>query len=87
MLPIIGITTINLKNPSTGSERSAGNWDYINAGVKAGGMPLLLPSLTEETHLSAMIGLCDGFVFSGGIDVNPCCYGEMAHPLLGETSL
>ncbi len=87
MLPIIGITTINLKNPSTGSERSAGNWDYINAVVKAGGMPLLLPSLTEENHLSAMIGLCDGFVFSGGIDVNPCCYGEMAHPLLGETSL
>ena len=34
-----------------------------------------------------MTEACDGFIFSGGADITPCCYGEMAHPLVGDTSL
>ena len=55
--------------------------------TKGGGVPFLLPSITNEDQLDAMVDACDGFIFSGGADITPCCYGEMAHPLVGDTSL
>ena len=87
MLPLIGITSNNMKNPGSGAELSYNGWTYTNAVTRGGGLPILLPSLTDEAQLDALVERCDGFVFSGGIDVTPCCYGEMAHPLVGDTSL
>lgn len=87
MIPKIGITTVNHKNPVNGAELSALGWTYIDAVSGSGGLPLLLPSITDEKLLDGYVEVCDGFIFSGGIDVSPCCYGEMQHPLLGETSL
>ena len=87
MLPLIGITTMNIKNPGSSAELTANGWTYTDAISKAGGLPVLLPSLTDSAQLDALTERCDGFIFSGGIDVTPCCYGEMPHPLLGETSL
>ncbi|MDO4267037.1 MAG: gamma-glutamyl-gamma-aminobutyrate hydrolase family protein [Eubacteriales bacterium] len=87
MLPKIGITTMNTKNPNSGALLSTNGWTYTNAVSKGGGLPLLLPAVTDERQLDAMAEACDGFIFSGGVDVTPCCYGEMAHPLVGDTSL
>lgn len=87
MIPKIGITTVNHKSPVNGSELSALGWTYIDAVSGSGGLPVLIPSITDEKLLDAYVEACDGFIFSGGIDVSPCCYGEMQHPLLGETSL
>lgn len=87
MIPKIGITTVNQTNPANGSELTVLGWTYIDAVSQSGGLPLLIPSITDEHLLDAYVKACDGFIFSGGIDVSPCCYGEMQHPLLGETSL
>lgn len=87
MIPKIGITTVNHKSPLNGAELSALGWTYIDAVSHSGGLPLMLPSVTEENLLDAYVEACNGFIFSGGIDVSPCCYGEMQHPLVGETSL
>ncbi|HIT65371.1 MAG TPA: gamma-glutamyl-gamma-aminobutyrate hydrolase family protein [Candidatus Ventrimonas merdavium] len=87
MRPIIGITTNNMKNPTSGADISTGGWNYNNAVLKGGGLPMLLPCVTDGGLLDQMVAACDGFVFCGGIDVTPCSYGEMAHPLLGDTSL
>lgn len=87
MTPKIGITTVNHTSPVNGSELSALGWTYIDAVSRSGGLPLLVPSITDEALLDAYVDACDGFIFSGGIDVSPCCYGEMQHPLLGDTSL
>lgn len=87
MLPIIGITTINSINPASGAELSALGWTYTDAVAGAGGAAVLLPSVLSEEQLDTYVNACDGFIFSGGIDVSPCCYGEPPHPLLGETSL
>lgn len=87
MLPKIGITTINTKNPVSGAPLSTNGWTYNDAVTKGGGVPFLLPSVTNEDQLDAMVEACDGFIFSGGADITPCCYGEMAHPLVGDTSL
>lgn len=87
MTPKIGITTVNHANPVNGSELSALGWTYIDAVSRSGGLPLLIPSITDASLLDAYVNACDGFIFSGGIDVSPCCYGEMQHPLVGDTSL
>ncbi len=87
MLPKIGITTNNTKHPTSGALLSSNGWTYNDAVTKGGGLPLLLPSLTNEDQLDAMVKACDGFILSGGIDVAPCCYGEMPHPLVGDSSL
>lgn len=87
MTPKIGITTVNNLNPVSGAELSTLGWTYIDAVAQSGGLPLLIPSITDGLLLDAYAEACDGFIFSGGIDVSPCCYGEMQHPLLGDTSL
>lgn len=87
MTPKIGITTVNHTSPAGGAELSALGWTYIDAVSRSGGLPLLIPSITDGTLLDDYVKACDGFIFSGGIDVSPCCYGEMQHPLLGDTSL
>ena len=66
MLPKIGITTINTKNPTSGALLSTNGWTYNDAVTKGGGVPFLLPSVTNEELLDAMTEACDGFIFSGG---------------------
>lgn len=84
---LIGISTGFLtvdKGKFLGMERVYVNKDYSDAVVRAGGIPLLLPPITEAESIQKYTELCDGFILSGGGDVNPLLYGEMPHPLLEE---
>ncbi len=87
MLPKIGITTFNQKNPKNGAPYTALSDNYISAVTRTGGLPYLIPILTEDAQLDAYAADMDGFIFSGGIDVSPSFYGENPHPKLGDTSL
>lgn len=87
MLPKIGITTFRLMNTMTGYYRSAVNETYGQAIEKSGGLPLLIPNITDDHLLDEFVASCDGFIFSGGIDISPCFFGEDPHPLNGETSM
>lgn len=87
MLPKIGITCFNQKNPKSHAPYTALSDSYINAVTRTGGLPYLLPTITREELLDAYVEEMDGFIFSGGIDVSPCFYGENPLPLLGETSI
>ncbi len=87
MFPKIGITCFNQTNPKNRSPYTALSDNYINAVTRTGGLPYLLPVLTAEEQLDAFADDMDGFIFSGGIDISPCFYGENPHPLLGETSI
>ena len=49
---------------------------YTDAIRCHGGVPLLIPMNTDEETLSEMIRLADGFLFSGGVDLDPALYGE-----------
>lgn len=55
---------------------------YAEAIAAAGGIPLLLPELKEES-VADMLGLCQGVLFSGGADVNPALYGQAKDALCG----
>jgi putative glutamine amidotransferase len=44
---------------------------YFDAVVAAGGMPLILPPITKDTDLDAFLERLDGFVLTGGLDLDP----------------
>lgn len=49
---------------------------YHEAIWAAGGIPLTLAYTTDAARLSEYIETCDGFLFSGGLDLAPALYGE-----------
>ena len=57
---------------------------YSKAIEAAGALPLLIPYLENKNLLSDYISLCDGFLFSGGADVDPAIYGEEKKPTCDE---
>ena len=57
---------------------------YVNAIEKSGGVPILLPYAKAPESIIAFADICDGFLFSGGVDINPEYYGETATNECGE---
>lgn len=61
--------------------------NYVEAVLRAGGVPLVLPSCQRESddgYVEELMGLVDGIILTGGNDVDPAYYGEEPHPKLGE---
>ncbi len=56
---------------------SAGYYDSI---VAAGGIPVVVPPLTEEDDLQCVLDQLQGFVLIGGYDLDPRRDGFMLHP-------
>lgn len=78
MAPIIGITTYGrVEAPAASShypEHYAVPAMYVSAVRRAGGVPVLLPP--GETQWERWLDVVDGFVVSGGTDIQPERYGE-----------
>ncbi len=53
---------------------------YAQAVWKAGGLPVILPNLTDEPFAMEIAERLDGVVFSGGEDVEPMRFGEETVP-------
>ncbi len=49
------------------------NHEYVNAVVKAGGIPVIVGS---PYGLDELIELADGLLLTGGVDVDPALFGE-----------
>ncbi|MBI3127115.1 MAG: gamma-glutamyl-gamma-aminobutyrate hydrolase family protein [Candidatus Tectomicrobia bacterium] len=57
---------------------------YIQAVLKSGGVPLLLPAVTEEADALAFLDGIDALIISGGgHDIRPETYGEKRLPHCG----
>lgn len=85
--PIIGIVAnvMTIDHGLTiGAERAYLNQDYINAVLKVGGIPIILPVVDDLTIIEEQISFCDGIIISGGQDIHPKFYGENQHKKLGE---
>lgn len=85
--PVIGISGSLMYDQSgmfPGYERAYVNNDYIDAVVRAGGIPLIIPVTNSEDVIRAQVNLADGFIFSGGYDVDPQLYGEEPSQKLGD---
>lgn len=85
--PIIGITTYR-------EEAAWGVWNqaadvlpaqYARSVEAAGGIPVLLPPVSEPHAAKAVVARLDGLVIAGGADVDPARYDASPHPRTGGT--
>ena len=77
--PLIGIT-VDIEDDRFLSTPAA----YMTAVERAGGVPLILPFCENEETIARYVELCDGFLFSGGKDIDPARYGEERSQNCGE---
>lgn len=59
---------------------------YCEGVMKAGGVPVLLPLTINEEILCEVAKQCDGFLISGGPDIDAQLYGEQNMMYNGEIS-
>jgi gamma-glutamyl-gamma-aminobutyrate hydrolase PuuD len=53
---------------------------YADAVWKAGGLPVVLPPLHDLDCIPGYAAACQGFLFTGGPDIDPAHYGQELHP-------
>lgn len=78
--PVIGLVPL----VDTGRESLWMLPGYMEGVKNAGGLPVMLPLEADRDTVEQMTAMCDGFVFTGGHDVNPVLYGETNEGLTGE---
>jgi membrane dipeptidase len=76
--PIIGISANRKEGQSCIAET------YVQAVLKAGAAPVLIPVITDIEALTAIIRDLDGLVMSGGGDINPLYLDEEPIPQLQD---
>lgn len=57
---------------------------YLEGIQMAGGVPIILPLTAAEEQVEQLYHICDGFLFTGGHDVNPDMYKESKSELCGK---
>lgn len=89
MKPLIGIScsmgqaiySMTQDNPPQMQHRM--NDSYIRAVTRAGGIPVILPNNTDLSCVEDIVQRLDGFLLSGGDDVDPALFGQRATAKLG----
>jgi len=88
--PLIGIPSQTLQAIDGIPDNLPHSWvmnsRYYLALAEAGAAPVMLPlfDLDLET-LRAVYDRLDGLLLAGGVDMDPCSFGELPHPALGKT--
>ena len=75
--PVIGIT-VNSVDSDKPSGRYESKMAYSAAVSRAGGVPVLLPH--DVSLIPHFMQLCDGFILTGGADIDVRPFGEQLHP-------
>lgn len=57
---------------------------YMNGLKQAGAMPIMFHVIYNNADAEMLADMCDGFLFTGGQDVDPAVYGEEKTELCGE---
>ena len=73
-IPIIGVS------PLWDDEKDS-MWmlpGYFDGIKSTGGLPVMLPLALDKTQIKKLCGMVDGLLFTGGPDVSPGLYGEVA---------
>ncbi len=75
--PLIGIGADIRDSGSGGREQAYGFTTYVDAVIRAGAIPLLIPPQSE--NIVELLASLDGVLLSGGRDCDPAIYGEECH--------
>jgi len=80
--PVIGITA-DIKVDDVNEEKFVVDRPYAVAIASAGGIPIFLPTLSEDRALlKDIVRRIDGLLISGSRDIDPKFYDEEPHPNL-----
>lgn len=77
--PIIGITTGRVPSPTHIYEHSLPD-KYVQAVLRAGGTPVILPAGLDESRIMNLVDRLDGIILSGGGDIDPEIFNGRPHP-------
>ncbi len=83
MRPAIGIPCATIRDKDWCPPLHGHRQTYVDAVVRAGGVPILIPLVDDEEVLRRIYAMIDGLLLAGGGDVNPSLYGETPIPQLG----
>lgn len=59
---------------------------YMDMLQAAGLLPIILPTRADDDALLRLNAVCDGYLFTGGHDVNPAIYGCQKTPACGSVN-
>ena len=83
VIGIIGNTYDTLPGMFDSMERAYQNSYYVNAVMRNGGIPVILPASAITADTKGIMRICDGLLFPGGEDMTPSRYGEEPLPEIG----
>lgn len=77
--PLIGITSVYRTFENDPSAYTQTNFAYVRAIAENGGVPVVLPTVDDETIIQRYVKELDGLVLIGGADIPPSAYDEQPH--------
>jgi putative glutamine amidotransferase len=73
--------------PWQGADRVRLHVNYVRSTEGAGLVPVVVPPLRSAADVEAILDRCGGLILTGGDDVDPALYGEVAHPTTGAPNV
>lgn len=77
--PRIALAAFRIQKPGSSPAYSSRE-ELVRAILSAGGRPYLIPSALPLDVIPEIVGEFDGFLLSGGGDLDPSFFGERMHP-------
>jgi len=77
--PLIGITSVYKVDKEDNSASTMIGFAYVEAVAENGGVPVVLPTVTNEEILQRYVQELDGLVLVGGADIPPSAYDQHPH--------
>ena len=77
--PLIGLNVDFIPASKANRPHLRLNQGYAEAVLAAGGLPVLMPLLDKEPEIRAFLELLDGFILTGGLDMDPRRQGLAKH--------
>ena len=81
--PLIGITTFRRMKDGQVTQHAISEM-YVQAVVRSGGVPVLIPADLKQVDAEVLTARLDGLLLSGGGDILPERYGSQPHPKVGS---
>jgi len=78
-IPLIGLTT-SRNTSASGIPIISVTEAYVQAVLRAGGLPVLLPVGLSSAHFAALRSRLQGIIFTGGGDIDPARFNGTPHP-------
>jgi gamma-glutamyl-gamma-aminobutyrate hydrolase PuuD len=77
--PVIGISDMHKDGTNAAVPRS-----YVDAVLLTGGIPVVVPLMTDDEKIIELLNSLDGIIFTGGEDFDPVYYNERPIPQMGK---